>query len=169
MRRRLTYREVGATRGGRLPDGYGQVHRDVVVGTGPEAFARAADGLFRGDMHRGAGLRVAAGGRAAPGVVVVLRAGVGPVRLTIPCQVVYTVDEAGLRGFAYGTLPGHPEQGEEAFLVAMTGTGEVRFRVRAFSRPASRLARCGGPVTRVVQRYVTDRYVAAIRRLAGPI
>ena len=31
----------------------------------------------------------------------------GPVRA--PCRVVYVVDEPDRRGFAYGTLPGHPE------------------------------------------------------------
>src|SRR6185437_5201550 len=60
----------------------------------------------------------------------------------------------------------HPEQGEEAFLVDLTDEGEVRLRIRAFSRPASLLARAGGPVTRLIQQYATDRYVRAIRRLA---
>lgn len=163
----LTYREVGATRDAHLPAGYGHVHRDVVVGAGRSAFARAVDGLFGWDVHRGAGLTVAGGGaRAAPGVVVVLRAGAGPFRLTIPCRVVYTVDDADRRGFAYGTLPGHPERGEEAFLITMAPTGEVRFRVRAFSSPASLPARWGGPLTRAIQEHVTDRYVRAMRRIA---
>jgi uncharacterized protein (UPF0548 family) len=96
---------------------------------------------------------------------VVLRAGWGPLRLTIPCRVVYTVDEVNCRGFAYGTLPGHPERGEEAFMVTVRDTGDVRFGIRAFSRPASLLARAGGPISRMTQAYVTDRYVSAIRRL----
>jgi uncharacterized protein (UPF0548 family) len=163
----LTYPEAGATRDARPPAGYGQVHRDVTIGAGRSAFARAVDGLFGWDMHRGAGLAVTGGdARAAPGVVVVLRAGRGPLRLTIPCRVVYTVDDADRRGFAYGTLPGHPERGEEAFLVTMAPTGEVRFRVRAFSRPASLPARLGGPLTRRIQEYATDRYVQAMRRIA---
>jgi uncharacterized protein (UPF0548 family) len=35
----------------------------------------------------------------------------GPIR--VPCRVVYVLDEPERRGFAYGTLPGHPESGEE--------------------------------------------------------
>jgi uncharacterized protein (UPF0548 family) len=162
----LTYQEVGATRDASLPADYGHVDRDVIVGAGRSAFDRAVDGLFGWDVHRGAGLAVNGGdARAAPGVVVVLRAGRGPLRLTIPCRVIYTVDDADHRGFAYGTLPGHPEQGEEAFLITMASTGEVRFRVRAFSRPASLLARWGGPLTRTIQEYATDRYVKAMRRI----
>jgi len=37
---------------------------------------------------------------------------------------------------------------------------------RAFSRPASLLARAGGPVTRLVQRQATNRYLKAMRDLA---
>ncbi|GAA0506026.1 DUF1990 domain-containing protein [Paractinoplanes deccanensis] len=163
----LTYPEVGATRDEPLPGGYGHVRRDVRVGDGRAAFEAAADGILRWEMHRAAGFAVSAGAdRAAPGVTVTLRAGWGPVRLTIPCLVVYTIEEENRRGFAYGTLPGHPERGEEAFAVELTDA--VYVRIRAFSRPASLLARAGGPVSRLVQEHVTDRYVEAVRRLASP-
>jgi uncharacterized protein (UPF0548 family) len=163
----LTYPEMGATRDRVLPAGYGHLRRDARVGAGQAAFDRAVDGLFGWDMHRGAGLTVTSTRtRAAPGVVVVLRAGWGPLRLRIPCRVVYTVDEPDRRGFAYGTLPGHPEQGEEAFIVTRANTGEVNFHIHAFSRPASPLARLGAPLTRVIQQYVTDRYVKAIQRIS---
>jgi uncharacterized protein (UPF0548 family) len=46
------------------------------------------------------------------------------------------IDEENRRGFAYGTPPGHPEQGEEAFVVALREDGQVTFTVTAFSRPA---------------------------------
>ncbi|MGK5683177.1 DUF1990 family protein [Actinoplanes sp. URMC 104] len=164
---RLTYEEVGATRAESLPAGYGHVRRDVIIGTGPEVFERAVAALFEWRMHQKAGLAViASSGSPAPGTDVVLRAGPAVLHVTIPCRVVYTVDEVGRRGFAYGTLPGHPERGEEAFIVHRTGAGDVQFRIRAFSRPASLLARAGGPVTRMVQQYATDRYVIALRNLA---
>ncbi|RKR91119.1 uncharacterized protein (UPF0548 family) [Micromonospora pisi] len=163
----LTYQEVGATCTEPLPRGYGHVHRDVSLGTGPEVFERAAAALFDWRMHREAGLAViTAAGGPAPGIVVVLRVGWGPLHLTAPCRVVYTVDEDNRRGFAYGTLPGHPERGEEAFEIVKTNTGDVRIRIRAFSRPASLIARAGGPLSRILQQYATDRYVSAIRHLA---
>lgn len=65
-------------------------------------------------------------------------------------------------GFAYGTLPGHPESGEEAFVVSRAPDG-VRFTITAFSRPATWLARLGGPVTLLGQEYFTRRYLRALR------
>ena len=159
----LTYPEVGATRAADLPAGYGHLRRDVAIGRGRDAFERAAEGLLTWRMHRLAGLAADAGAPRA-GVGVVVRLGVAG--LTFGCQVVYLVDEPRERGFAYGTLPGHPERGEESFTVTLDGDGVVRARIRAFSRPATRLARAGGPVTRLVQAYVTGRYVRALRRLA---
>lgn len=166
----LTYPDAGVSRDRHSPPGYATVQRDVVIGTERAAFERAADGLAGWDMHRRAGFGVTASApRAAAGVTVVLTAGRRPVQLAIPCRVVYTVDEKNRRGFAYGTLPGHPVQGEEAFTVEMGDTGDVRFRIWAFSRPASLLVRAGGPLTRLVQQYATGRYVTAMRDLArGP-
>jgi uncharacterized protein (UPF0548 family) len=164
----LTYAERGATRDAALPGGYRHVDRDDSIGSGRATFERAVDGLLGWGMHRGAGLAVAASAeRASPGVLVILRAGWAPLSLVIPCRVVYSVDTTDRQGFAYGTLPGHPERGEEAFTVQLTPDGDVRMRIRAFSRPARVLARAGGPFTRLVQDYVTNRYVHALRRLAN--
>ena len=92
----------------------------------------------------------------------------GPELLTTvaPCRVVYIVDEPDRFGFAYGTLPGHPEQGEEAFVVAKADDGAVRFTITAFSRPKEALARLGGPVTRFVQKRATKAYLDAMAQLA---
>ena len=65
-------------------------------------------------------------------------------------------------GFAYGTLPGHPERGEELFAVSLGDDDHVRLEVRAFSRPATWWVRLGAPVGRRVQDRITDRYVAAL-------
>lgn len=48
-------------------------------------------------------------------------------------------------------LPDHTESAEETFTVVMTATGDVRVQIRAFSRPASLLARAGGPLSRLIQ------------------
>jgi uncharacterized protein (UPF0548 family) len=165
----LTYDHPGATRAEALPAGYDHLDVEESIGRGRAALERAAEGLLTWRMHTGAGLRVVAASadRAAPGVLVLLRVGPGALGLRVPCRVVYTVDDADHRGFGYGTLPGHPERGEEAFTVRLTADGEVRARVRAFSRPATLLARAGGPVTRLAQRYAARRYIAALRRLAA--
>ncbi len=78
--------------------------------------------------------------------------GAGPLRVSGPCAVVWAVREPGRAGFAYGTLPGHPECGEEAFLVTLDEAGEVHLTVTAFSRPALWFTRVAGPLVPVVQR-----------------
>ena len=119
----LTYAEHGATRG-RMPDGYHHLSIAADIGSGQDVFGLAASALLHWDMHRKAGLRIHASGPSAePGVVVAQTVGWGPLALTSPCRVVYTVDEPNRRGFGYGTLPGHPESGEEAFAVELGPDG----------------------------------------------
>ncbi len=104
-------------------------------------------------------------GGAPSGVVVDL--GFGRLRSHAPCRVVYVIDEPSLLGFAYGTLRGHPDTGEELFLVAWRDDDVVAFSVRAFSCPALWWSRLGGPATRRVQARVTERYLDALVVGAG--
>ncbi len=101
-----------------------------------------------------------------PGDSAILRVGVGPLRLPAPVRVVYVVDAPRRRGFAYGTLPGHPEEGEESFVVEHRDDDSVWLTVRSLSRPAHPLLWLVYPVLRLVQAAVTRRYLAA---LAGPL
>jgi uncharacterized protein (UPF0548 family) len=93
-----------------------------------------------------------------------MRLGVGPLALRIPCRVVYVIDEPDRQGFAYGTLPGHPESGEEAFVLHREAGNRVRFVITAFSRPATRLAKLGAPVSRQLQHFMTSRYLQTLDR-----
>jgi len=164
----FSYAEVGATREGPLPAGYDHVVRAHVIGSGRADFDRASAAVFRWTAQRGAGLRIQAGGPAStPGTVVLMTAGLRRAGLDIPCRVVWVVDEPDRRGFAYGTLPGHPESGEESFVVALRPDGQVVYELRAFSRLATRLSRLGAPVSHRVQTLALDRYVAAVRRAAA--
>ncbi|MDX6395811.1 MAG: hypothetical protein QOJ73_6874 [Streptosporangiaceae bacterium] len=158
----LTYSEVGLT-AGVLPPGYHHQRRTAAIGSGPDAFAGAASALLSWQVHLRAGLRVCpSSARAEPGAVLILGLGAGPLRVTAPCRVVYAVDEPGRRGFGYGTLPGHPECGEEAFIIERHADDTVSFTITAFSRPARRLAKAAGPVGRAVQRRTTTRYLRAL-------
>jgi uncharacterized protein (UPF0548 family) len=161
---RLTYAEIGATKGA-LPPGYDHMRRRENVGRGEAAFAAAAEIVLTWGIQRGAGFHVEASSpRVSVGAVVRPSVGVGPLRIAAPCRVVYVVDEPRRKGFAYGTLPGHPERGEEAFVVSLLEDGAVELEIVAFSRPATLWARAGGPMNRVVQKFVTDRYIAAVRQ-----
>jgi uncharacterized protein (UPF0548 family) len=48
---------------------------------------------------------------------ILLRKRFGPLHLKMPDRVVYTIDEPARKGFAFGTLEGHPVSGEAAFIV----------------------------------------------------
>lgn len=67
-------------------------------------------------------------------------------------EIVYTIDEEHRFGFAYGTLPGHVENGEERFLVEMDTDGKVWYSIKAFSRPAYRLVQLAYPFARSQQK-----------------
>ena len=79
-----------------------------------------------------------------------------------PCLVVAVVAEPDRVGWAYGTLPGHPECGEEAFLLTLLPNDDVLFEVRAFSRAGVWWSRVLGPAGRAAQRWVTNRYLRAL-------
>lgn len=160
-----TYAEVGATRDRPLPAGYRHLERTTELGVGRTTFEAAAGGLMTWQMHRRAGLVVAADGQPTVGDTVL--AGFGrPICVVIPCRVVYVVQEDERRGFGYGTLPGHPETGEEAFVVSHDADDRVRLHITAFSRPGSRLNRVTGIVDRLLQARATRRYESALKALA---
>jgi uncharacterized protein (UPF0548 family) len=155
----FTYPEVGAT-AGPLPAGYRHIHKSAVIGRGRRRFEEAAAVGMRWGMLRGAGLRVdATADEATVGSEVIVH--LGPVQA--PCRVVYVVDEPDRRGFAYGTLPGHAESGEEAFMVRYDpATDQVLAEVTAFSRHATWWSAVAGPVTSLLQKVVTKRYLTAL-------
>jgi uncharacterized protein (UPF0548 family) len=160
----FTYAERGWTAWSRPPAGYHAAQRSAVLGSGPDLFTRAAAALMEWQMHRRAGIDLIATDRTAVvGTRVLLRVGLGPLALTAPCQVVYTVHDDHRRGFAYGTLTGHPVSGEESFVVALgPEDNRVTFTVRAFSRPATILARLWGPLTPLIQEFGMRRYLVAL-------
>jgi uncharacterized protein (UPF0548 family) len=157
----FTYSEVGAT-AGELPKGYQHLRASRVVGTGRALFEECAETVLTWGVQRDAGLTVVPGTRVEEGAENRIGLRFALFRTWAPCRVVYVVDEADRKGFAYGTLPGHPECGEESFIVSIDDEGAVQFDVTAFSRPARWFARLGGPVTRLIQRRVTWRYLDAI-------
>ncbi|QES09812.1 DUF1990 domain-containing protein [Streptomyces venezuelae] len=163
----LSYREVGATRTPEtLPEGYHHLRYEAVVGHGRAAFQAAGAAVTTFRMHRSSGARLLADAeRAAPGVAVEVSAGLGPLRMAVPCAVIWTAYEQDRVGFAYGTLTGHPECGEESFTVHLGADGTVRFAVTAFSRPASWYTRLAGPVVPLLQRAYARHLGRALRRL----
>ncbi|MGP3988218.1 DUF1990 family protein [Streptomyces sp. 3N207] len=162
----FSYTPVGRTAHRVTPPGFHPLCVRTRLGAGEAAFTAASLALLEWRMHRAMGVRVETDAeRAAPGVRVTVGLGVGRLRVYGPCRVVWTVVEERRAGWAYGTLPGHPERGEEAFLVEHAEDDRVWLTVWAYSRPAVWWTRAAGPVVRVLQRLYAHRCGQVLRRL----
>lgn len=168
----FTYSGVGATAAGTPPAGYVVDRTRIRLGDGEDVFQKAKAALERWEQFRvewveacppDTPLRV--------GEVVAVVARVLGVWWANACRVVYLVDEDGpvpRFGFAYGTLPGHAESGEERFQVEWNrATDAVWYDILAFSRPRNPLARLGYPLTRRTQRRFARDSAAAMLRAVG--
>jgi uncharacterized protein (UPF0548 family) len=163
-----TYPELGGTREDLLPAGYDHLYQRVRVGCGDETFGLCRAALRDWTPQRAAGITVYPSDVVPHvGKTVLLVWRFGPFRIFAPCRIVWTVDDPDRTGFGYGTLPGHPEQGEESFTVEKNAAGDVWFVVRAFSRPATWFARLGAPITRRIQESIIDAYTQALRATGG--
>lgn len=162
-----SYSQVGASRQEDVPPGYNVLRYRVRLGGVREVDYRAAvEAVMTFAVHRAAGVRMdTTAVRAADGVRVTSGIGIGPLRITAPCAVVWTMDDADRAGFGYGTLPGHPEQGEESFIVERVDDA-VYFRMFAFSRPALWYTRLTGPIVVGLQHLYARVLGATLRRLS---
>jgi uncharacterized protein (UPF0548 family) len=118
------------------------------------------------ELHRAAGLRIAADGPAQLGGTVVCGWGLGPFLTLAPCRVVEAIDEPDRIGFAYATLPRHPELGVERFTMTRQNT-RVQFTIEAVSRHHAWTARFAPLVSNFVQDQLTSSYLKAARRIGA--
>lgn len=160
----LTYTEVGTSFDAELPAGYHHVRAGTDLGTGDATWGRACAGIRAWAAHRGAGMTVVpADAPIVESTTVAVLTSLGPLHVLSACRIVRVIDEQDRFGFAYGTLPSHPEEGEEHFLVTRAGDGTVRFDVVAFSRHHDLLTKLGGPIARRIQAHATQQYLAGMR------
>ena len=169
----FSYGEVGATRDDRTPKGYVADRYRVKLGEGKEAYERAKDAL-RAWRQFGLGW-VSAHPNHAPvevGTTVAVLASHAGFWSLNPARIVYLVEEGGdveRFGFAYGTLPGHAERGEERFLVEHDRrSGAVFYDVFAFSRPNHPLAWLGYPFARLLQKRFARDSKEAMKMTVAP-
>lgn len=150
-----TYAAVGAT-SGVPPSDFVVDHTRVRLGQGDAVLAAAKSAMESWRQFRLGWLEVWPDDAPIQqgGVVGILAKSLGLWWLNA-CRIVYVMDESSANrrfGFAYGTLPGHAESGEERFLIEMDGDETVWYDILAFSRPHSLLAKIGYPYVRRVQR-----------------
>lgn len=150
--------------------GWSVDHHRVLLGSGVEVFqqAKAAIGnwrMFPPQITSVFGCEIP---RQCLNVALLFDARPFPLWLLMPARVMYVVDDSVMQagqqidrfGFAYGTLPDHPERGEERFLVEWNRLDDrVHYDLLAVSQPRHWLARLAYPYTRWQQ--------SRFRRLSG--
>ena len=152
------------------PSGYTLDHNRIRLGQGVNTFDRAKRAISQWKMFDMPWLELCwPEARIQPGsTVAVLVSHLGFWSMNA-CRIAYVVEEHGPLqrcGFAYGTLPGHAEVGEERFTVEFdSNTGDVWYDIYALSRPTA-LARLAYPFTRSLQRRFARDSKAAMLRAA---
>jgi uncharacterized protein (UPF0548 family) len=159
-----SYAAVAATRAGDPPVGFDCDHNRERLGRGAAAFAAARDAIRRWAMFPAplayiepAAIPIAPGELAG---VVVHALGLWWLNAA---RIVYAFSEPRRFGFAYGTLPGHAERGEERFSVEWLDDDSVWYDLYAFSDPRYWMARLGRPIARRLQRRFARLSRAAMR------
>ncbi|MEZ5039087.1 MAG: DUF1990 domain-containing protein [Saprospiraceae bacterium] len=158
-----SYPEVGASRGD-FPVAYDHDHNKTYLGEGDKTFEAAKWAIHNWHMFPAPWTKVypyPAPLQKGTAVLVLFRLfGLWWVN---PCRIIYIVDEKMRFGFAYGTLPGHVEKGEEYFGVYQDEAGKVWYEIHAFSRPAHWAVRLSYPLSRRFQRRFVRGSLARMR------
>ncbi len=143
------------------PSGYRrQVWRRSIV---HDDFDRAADGVRAWAGHRRAGInRWPERPPIEVGETLAMCIPAGPLGVTATARIIDVVDEPERFGFTYSTLPHHPVDGEESFVVARNEDGELEIVVTAVWRGAVVANDLVPPLTRYLQNGAIGRYLDGI-------
>jgi uncharacterized protein (UPF0548 family) len=166
----FSYPCAGVTRvGGPTPRGFDRDQNRQRLGVGEAVFDAARSAIRAWRMFprplatiEPAGIPIVEGETA---VVLVRLFGVWFIN---SARIVYVIDEPRRFGFAYGTLPGHAERGEERFLVEWLNDDSVWYDLDAVSRPRYWAAQLAYPLTRRIQRRFARRSKAAMVHATDP-
>ena len=171
----FTYSDLGASRNAtnKAPAGFVVDHNRTQIGEGEQDFESAKEAL-RNWKHFQFGW-VEPCWPETPieeGQIVGILATWCNLWFLNACRIVYCVDERmeckERFGFAYGTLPGHAECGEELFQVELDhDTGEVHYEIRAFSRPHRWFAKLGYPLVRKLQKRFAQDSTESLRAVVS--
>lgn len=126
-------------------------------------FETIAEAIRRWRGHQAADIRRwPAQPDIAVGETVALAIPVGPISVSATCRIVEVIDEPNQFGFIYATLPEHPEDGEESFIVTRRADGSVDVTVTAVWRPATIANYVCPPLTTYLQNRAINKYLDGI-------
>jgi uncharacterized protein (UPF0548 family) len=153
----FNYAEVGQSRGP-TPPGYASNHGRIRLGRGVATFNKAVEALRCWKMFDLGWVSLCwPDAEIEVGTTVAVLARHFGFWSLHPSRIVFLVDDDDARmrriGFAYGTLQGHGERGEETFIIEwLHADDSVWYDLRSFSRPGQQLTALGYPVTRMLQK-----------------
>ncbi len=150
--RGFTYTQHGTSVTSEKVAGFDNDFQRVRIGQGDAAFQKAAEAIRQWKMFPPGWTVILP--RNAPieaGETIAMYARFMGFWWRNSCRIVYTINEPGRFGFAYGTLPGHIECGEELFMVEKDEAGQVWYTLRAFSKPRHWLVKLAYPIVRLLQ------------------
>lgn len=167
----FSYEAVGAT-SHTPPIGYVVDRTRIKLGKGKQVFQSAQGALQRWEQFRLGWVEAwSPETPIQPGEVVAVMGRAIGLWWINSARIVYVVNESGPTtsfGFAYGTLPGHVESGEERFLIEWDrDTDDVWYDILAFSRPNHALIHLGYPVVRRLQKRFGRDSAAAMFKAAS--
>jgi uncharacterized protein (UPF0548 family) len=135
----------------------------ALIGRGEAAWERAARDVLLWRVKTASGFMVDTTASVTPGGRVTVTARLLGVTVVEPVEVVGVVETSTRSGFSYRTLPGHPVDGEEAFIVHRDGN-DVYLTVRSLTRAAPQQPwRALHPLLRIAQKVARRRYLRALR------
>ena len=148
----FSYQNIGASKVG-PQKGFDNDHNFVLLGQGERVWANAKNALKNWQQFPASWTKVYPNNTplSESKTVAVLFKLFG-IWWINSARVVYSIDEKDKFGFAYGTLPGHVEKGEELFLVERDQSGKVFYHIKAFSKPAYWFVWMVFPLARYFQR-----------------
>ena len=154
----FSYAETGGTRRDDPVRGFDNDFNFIELGFGDTTWQAAKTAIRQWKMFPGDWARITPDdSQIREGEIVAMTARVLGFWWLNSCRIVYVIDNERQFGFAYGTLPGHVECGEELFMVEKTDSGTVRYVIKAFSKPRFWMTRLGYPMVRQYQKkFVRD-------------
>jgi len=148
----ITYAARGASANAEKVPGFDNDFQRVSIGQGAAAFEQACNAIRQWRMFpKPWTIILPPNTPIQSGETVAMYAKAFGLWWRNSCRIIYVVNEQGRFGFAYGTLPGHIECGEELFQVEQDENGQVWYTLRAFSKPKRWYAKIAYPLMRMFQ------------------
>ena len=164
----FTYPEVGATKTGEKLAHYDHDDNQVILGKGEMVWQKAKSALCNWQQFSLPWTKIYPNTtELKEGQVVVILFRLFGIWWRNSAKIVYAFDEPNRFGFAYGTLPGHIEMGEEVFWIERDRVGVVSYHIKAFSTPRFWLARIAYPIARFFQRKFVKESKVTMQKLCS--